>query len=87
MKSFFNNRDQHISGQRNPNLCLDRVLACAVKRLDFEMLRDPLDELHLQRLLYKAAIVAAGKSMLFVKNVMRLPLGLDALQGTTDPVS
>ncbi len=44
MKSFFNNRDQHISGQRNPNLRLHRVLARAVKRLDSEMLLDPFEE-------------------------------------------
>jgi hypothetical protein len=44
MKSFFNNRDQHIGGQRNPNLRLHRVLARAVKRLDSEMLLDPFEE-------------------------------------------
>ena len=44
MKSFFNNRDQHISGQRNPNLRLHRVLARAVKRLDSELLLDPFEE-------------------------------------------
>jgi hypothetical protein len=48
MKPFFDNRNQHIGGQRNPDLRLHRVLTRAVKRLDTQVLLDPFEkQLHL----------------------------------------
>ena len=48
MKSFFDNRDQHVGGQSNPNLRLHRVLARAQERFDSQVLLDPFEkQLHL----------------------------------------
>jgi hypothetical protein len=44
MQAFLGNRDQHVSADRNPDLRLDRVLGGSVKRLDPQMLFDPLEE-------------------------------------------
>ena len=44
MQAFLDNRDQHVSADRNPNLRLDRILGGPVKRLDPQMLLDPLEE-------------------------------------------
>jgi hypothetical protein len=37
--------DQHINRYRNPHLCLHRVLGCAVKFFDAQMLLDPFEKL------------------------------------------
>ena len=44
MQTFLSNCDQHVSADRNPDLRLDRVLGGSVKRLDPQMLLDPLEE-------------------------------------------
>lgn len=44
LKAFFDDRNQHISADRNPDLRLHRILTLAQKRLDSEMLLDPLEE-------------------------------------------
>ena len=41
---FLGNGDQHVSADRNPYLRLDRVLGGSVKRLDPQVLLDPLEE-------------------------------------------
>ena len=44
IQAFLGNGDQHVSADRNPDLRLDRVLGGSVKRLDPQMLFDPLEE-------------------------------------------
>jgi hypothetical protein len=44
LQAFFYQGDQHVGADRNPDLRLDRVLAGAKKRLDSQMLFDPLEE-------------------------------------------
>ena len=44
MQAFRGNRDLHVSADRNPDLRLDRVPGGSVKRLDPQMLFDPLEE-------------------------------------------
>ena len=44
IQAFLGNGDQHISADRYPNLRLDRVLVGAIKRLDAQVLLDPLEE-------------------------------------------
>ena len=44
MQAFLGNGDQHVSADRNPNLRLDRVLGGSKKRLDPQVLLDPLEE-------------------------------------------
>ena len=52
-ESFFRYGHQHVCADRNPDLCLDRVLRIAEKAFDPKMLFDPLEKTSmLQRLLY-----------------------------------
>ena len=44
MKFFFDNGDQHVSGDGAPDLRLHRILARAQKTLDAQMLLDPFEE-------------------------------------------
>ena len=54
MQTFFRDRDQHVGGNGDPYLRLDRVLAGAEKNLDPQMLLDPFEEqLDLPALLVK----------------------------------
>ena len=51
LKTLLDDRNQHIGADRNPDLRLHRILALAQKRLDSEVLLDPLEEqLHLPSL-------------------------------------
>ena len=43
-KTFFGNRDQHVSADRDPDLRLDCVLGSTQKRLDPQVLLDPFEE-------------------------------------------
>ena len=43
-KTFFGNRDQHVSADCDPDLRLDRVLGSTKKCLDPQMLLDPFEE-------------------------------------------
>ena len=43
-KTFFGNRDQHVSADRDPDLRFDRVLVGAIKRLDPQVLLDPFEK-------------------------------------------
>ena len=55
IQALLDDGDQHISGDRDPYLGLHRVLAGAQKRLDAQMLLDPLEEqLHLPALLVQS---------------------------------
>jgi len=44
MQAFLNNGDQHVSANGNPDLRLHGILAGAQKRLDAQVLLDPLEE-------------------------------------------
>ncbi len=44
MKIFLNNSDEHVGGQGEPDLRLDRVLAVANKLLDAQVLLDPFEK-------------------------------------------
>ena len=44
MQTFLGNCDQHVSADRNPDLRFDCVLGGSVKRLDPQVLLDPLEE-------------------------------------------
>lgn len=51
IQTLFENRDQHVSADCDPDLLLDSVLAGAQKRLDSQVLFDPFEEkLHLPSL-------------------------------------
>jgi len=56
LKLLFDNGNQHISGDRTPDLRLHRVLAVADKTFDTQMLLDPLEE----QLDLPAALVQCG---------------------------
>ena len=44
MKLFFDNGDQHVSGDGTPDLRFHGILAVADETLDAQMLLDPLEE-------------------------------------------
>jgi len=44
MQTFLSNCDQHVSADRDPDLCFDRVLVGAIKRLDAQVLLDPFEK-------------------------------------------
>ena len=44
LEPFLQNSDQHVSADRDPDLRLHGVLAGAEKRLDAQVLLDPLEE-------------------------------------------
>lgn len=44
IQAFFGDGDQHVCADRDPDLRLDGILAGAQKRLDAQMLLDPLEE-------------------------------------------
>jgi hypothetical protein len=82
LKTLLDNRHQHISADRNPDLRLHRTLTLAQKCLDCEMLLDPFEQQFrpglrrgrlCQRCRYNCAINSGANAKLLVKNVMRLP--------------
>src|SRR5690625_45375 len=44
IEPFFDDGDQHVHGDGNPNLRFHGVLACAIEALDSQVLLDPLEE-------------------------------------------
>ena len=43
-QAFLGNADPHVNADRNPDLRLDRGVGGSVKRLDPQVLLDPLEE-------------------------------------------
>ena len=44
MQSFFDDRDQHVGGNGDPDLCFDRILAGTEERFDSQVLLDSFEE-------------------------------------------
>ena len=44
MQALFDDRNQQVNGNRNPDLGIHRIFRVAVKGLDSQMLLDPFEE-------------------------------------------